>query len=190
MSNRSSIAVRSGALLAAALLGAVVAYTVADARATGSPTPTASSSAAATGAGKGGRAKAANGAIARIGARTLHGEFVTGGGKNGAATVTLLQRGTLTAASAASISVRSTDGFTATYPVAAQTKIRKDGAEAAADALATGDSVVVLATRTAGTVTATSITIRTKQPGAAGNGKKKRNKQRQQQNAATPSPTA
>lgn len=66
-----------------------------------------------------------------------HGEFtVTGSG--GTPTTMTLQRGTVTAASATSLSVRSTDGFTATYALDSSTRTP-------ARTVANGDSVLVVA---------------------------------------------
>jgi hypothetical protein len=68
-----------------------------------------------------------------------HGEF-TVAGANGQATVMTLQRGTVTAASASSATVRSTDGFTATYSLDSSTRVP-------AAKLANGDTVLVVATK-------------------------------------------
>ncbi|HEV7149051.1 MAG TPA: hypothetical protein VGN48_18835 [Pedococcus sp.] len=68
-----------------------------------------------------------------------HGEF-TVAGANGQATVMTLQRGTVTAASGSSVTVRSTDGYTATYAVDSSTRGN-------ATKLANGDTVLVVATK-------------------------------------------
>jgi hypothetical protein len=65
-----------------------------------------------------------------------HGEFTVQ--QNGNAVVMTLQRGTVTKSSATSVSVKSDDGFTATYVINDQTRGR-------AQAPAVGDSVVVVA---------------------------------------------
>jgi hypothetical protein len=70
-----------------------------------------------------------------------HGEF-TVAGANGQATVMTLQRGTVTAASTSSVTVRSTDGFSATYAVDSSTRVP-------AAKLANGDTVLVVATKSA-----------------------------------------
>jgi hypothetical protein len=66
-----------------------------------------------------------------------HGD-VTVQGANGAATAMTLQRGTVTATSGTSVTVKSTDGFTATYAVDSSTRGRTTN-------LAKGDTVLVIA---------------------------------------------
>jgi hypothetical protein len=66
-----------------------------------------------------------------------HGEFTTQDA-SGKATVMTLQRGTVTTASATSLTVKSADGFTATYAVDANTRGQTTG-------LTTGEAVVVVA---------------------------------------------
>lgn len=86
--------------------------------------------------GNGGGLGSALGGAAALG-NVEHGEFtVTGSG--GTPTVMTLQRGTVTAASATSLSVRSTDGFSATYALDSTT--RTPGRT-----VANGDSVLVVA---------------------------------------------
>jgi hypothetical protein len=60
-------------------------------------------------------------------------------------TVVDVQRGSLTAASATSITVASTDGFSATYNVTSGTTVRKARQTVPASTLAVGDEVVVRA---------------------------------------------
>lgn len=66
-----------------------------------------------------------------------HGDF-TVQGANGTDTAMTLQRGTLTAASGTSVTVKSTDGYTATYAVDSSTRGRTTN-------LAKGDTVLVIA---------------------------------------------
>ncbi len=66
-----------------------------------------------------------------------HGDF-TVQGANGTSTAMTLQRGTVTAASGTSVTVKSTDGFTATYAVDSSTRGRTTN-------LAKGDNVLVIA---------------------------------------------
>ena len=79
------------------------------------------------------------GQLGRLGG-VEHGEF-TVTGTDGKPVVMTLQRGVVTAASATSVAVRSTDGFAQTYAVNAQTRVARG---TAADVRA-GDEVVVLA---------------------------------------------
>jgi hypothetical protein len=86
--------------------------------------------------GNGGGLGSVLGGAGALGA-VQHGEFtVTGSG--GTPTVMTLQRGTVTAASSTSLSVKSADGFTATYALDSSTR-------APARTVANGDSVLVLA---------------------------------------------
>ena len=71
-----------------------------------------------------------------------HGE-VTVRDSSGAAVVMTMQRGTVTASSASSLSVKSADGFTATYSVDSTTR-------GASGALAKGDVVLVVAKKSGG----------------------------------------
>jgi hypothetical protein len=80
-----------------------------------------------------------NGLLGRLGS-VQHGEF-TVTGSDGKAVVMTVQRGAVTAASATSVSVRSTDGFSQTYAVNASTRV--SGGSAAQ--LSKDDRVVVLA---------------------------------------------
>lgn len=91
--------------------------------------------------------------------RALHGEVTLRGAKH---RVVDVQRGTVSAVSATSITVRSTDGFTATYVVDATTKIREAKEKATIAAVKTGDRVRVVATKDGSTLTATRIADRTK----------------------------
>ena len=83
----------------------------------------------------------------------LHGEFVVPDGSGGYRTM-LTQRGTATKVSDTSITVRSEDGFTATYQITATTRIGatregvgsiKDGADVAVMAEQKGDAATALA---------------------------------------------
>ena len=130
--------VAAGALGATALTGIAVAA--------GAPSSDRSASPLAAAAAPGGP-----GAVdaARTGRRpgalrhVLHGRL-TVRTATGTATVDL-QRGTITAASATSLSVRSSDGFTATYAVDASTTVRRDRRPVPATSLAVGDVVFVRA---------------------------------------------
>jgi hypothetical protein len=88
-------------------------------------------------------------------ARALHGEATVGGKKN--TRVIDFQRGAVTQVSGTSITVKSTDGFSATYVVAGTTKVRKDKATAAIADVKVNDAVRVVAVKDGSTVTARSI---------------------------------
>lgn len=87
-------------------------------------------------------------------ARAEHGEVTLNGPKH---QVVDVQRGQVQSASPTSITVKSEDGFTATYTVAGTTKVRKAAKAAAISDVATGDKVLVIATKNGSTLTATRI---------------------------------
>jgi len=88
--------------------------------------------------------------------RAEHGEF-TVHTKTGDETLDT-QRGVVTAVNAGSVTVKSTDGFTATYTLTPTTKIHKDKQTATTTTqITTNDRVRVLATKTGTTATATHI---------------------------------
>ena len=91
--------------------------------------------------------------------RALHGEVTLGGKKH---RVVDFQRGTVSAVSATSITVRSTDDFSATYVVDAKTVVRQAKEKTAIADVKTGDKVRVVATKDGATLTATRIADRTK----------------------------
>ena len=90
---------------------------------------------------------------------TEHGEFTERGQQH---RVIDVQRGKVQSVSANSITVRSTDGFTATYAIDNATKARKDKKAGTVSQLATGDQVLVFATKAGSTATAKRIIDNTK----------------------------
>jgi hypothetical protein len=88
-------------------------------------------------------------------ARAEHGS-VTVRTKTGTEVIDL-QRGQVTAVSPTSISVRSQDGFSATYVVTSTTKVRKTGQPSAIGNVADGDNVVIEAVHSGTTDTARHI---------------------------------
>lgn len=74
-------------------------------------------------------------------ADALHGEFVVADGSTH-----LLQTGKVTAVSATSISVTSTDGYAKTYGINSSTRI--DGGQSTVDTIKSGDEVTVIAKQT------------------------------------------
>ena len=127
------------AAVVVALAGGGTAVALADTSAP--PTPPSSSSAPAPAAKPHAKGKAHR-ALER---RAEHGEAVLHG-KGGDRTVDF-QRGVVTAASPTSVTVRSTDGFTATYAFAPTSKVRKQKAASQPSAVAVNDRVGVVATR-------------------------------------------
>jgi Domain of unknown function (DUF5666) len=68
-----------------------------------------------------------------------------------------LQRGIVNSANSGQLTVRSADGFTATYVVDNSTKIRKGRKASDISQVVANDRVLVLATKAGGTITATGI---------------------------------
>jgi hypothetical protein len=77
--------------------------------------------------------------------RALHGEATVGGATK--QRVVSFQRGAVTKVSETSVTVKSVDGFTATYTVDAKTKVRKDKALVTIDDVKAADRVRVVATK-------------------------------------------
>lgn len=86
--------------------------------------------------------------------RALHGEVTFGAKKP---RVVDFQRGTVSAVSANSVTVRSLDGFVATYEVSPTTKVRVAKKQATIKDVATGDRVRVIAAKDGQTLTATRV---------------------------------
>lgn len=90
-----------------------------------------------------------------LGGQLLHGTEVV---QQGTKVVTIEeQAGTVTAVSATSITVESTDGYTETYVVNSATQIGKKGAKAAISAVALGDTVRIEGVKSGSTVTASHL---------------------------------
>lgn len=88
---------------------------------------------------------------------TLHGQ-VTVKTKDGTKTIAV-QRGTVTAVSATSLSVKSTDGFTETWVLNSKTKVRVDGQSSSASNLKTGEELGVAGGMTGNTSTARLVVV-------------------------------
>jgi hypothetical protein len=83
---------------------------------------------------------------------TLHGE-VTVQGKDGPRTI-VVQRGTITAVTSTSVSVKSSDGFAETWTLAPKVRLVQDKKKVTASALKTGESIGVAGTKDGSTDTA------------------------------------
>jgi hypothetical protein len=154
MMKRTRIALISGIAIAA-LAGGGVAFAASD---SGSATPTASAPATTTAPPTG----TATPKHRHLGwaARVEHGEFtmrIKGGDQ-----VVDVQRGQVTTVSATAVTVKSPDGFTATYAIDANTKVHKGKQAAAIGDVHTGDRVGVLAVKNGTTDTVKHIADVTK----------------------------
>ena len=145
MNVKSKIAtVALGAVALGGLIGVGVSY---------ADNPAASPSAPSGSAAKAGHgAKAGAHARRALMKRALHGE-VTVGGKKGTRVLDF-QRGSVQSVSSNGVTVKSTDGFSATYVVNAETKVRKDGAAAKIGDIKNGVTVRVVALKNGSTDTA------------------------------------
>lgn len=90
-------------------------------------------------------------------AKALHGEATLAGKKH---RVVVFQRGPVDKISDNSLTVKSKDGFTASYAVTPDTKVRKQKTDMAFGDLKVGDRVRVVATKDGSTVTAVRIRAR------------------------------
>jgi hypothetical protein len=89
-----------------------------------------------------------------LAARGLHGEVTLGGKKH---QVVQFQRGSVEKVSPTSVTVKSKDGFTATYTLTAKTKVHKDKATATLAEVQNSDVIRIVALKDGSTLTAKSI---------------------------------
>ena len=88
-------------------------------------------------------------------ARIQHGEATVS--TNSGYQIIDIQRGTVDSVSSGQLTVRSADGFSATYTVDSSTKIRKNRKTVDINQVVVNDRVMVLATNSGNTATATHI---------------------------------
>jgi hypothetical protein len=86
--------------------------------------------------------------------RALHGEVTLAGDEH---RVVVFQRGPVEKVSNTSLTVKSEDGYTATYAVSADTVVRKSGDKATLADLKAGDKVLVVANKDGSTLKAVRI---------------------------------
>ena len=154
----AGVALFAGAGVAMAATGGGPA--AAAAPATSTPSPSSSLPGRLPGAGSGPRARFWPGGGARPGGAgraafgAVHGQFVVARPGGGYQTVDM-QRGSVTAVTGSSITVRSSDGFVKTYqvPAAAQVNAQRNGI----GSIRKGNQVMVVATVSGSTATATHI---------------------------------
>ncbi len=149
MTRRLAAAATGGVLAVGG--GALAANTFISPAGAASPTPTASASStpAKTALARHPRLKVARSVV--------HGEF-TAQTKTGYQ-VFDAQRGTVTAVSPSSITIRSPDGYTTTYLVTSTTKVHRGKTKAAISAVTVNAKAVVLAKPSGSTRTATQIVV-------------------------------
>ena len=98
-------------------------------------------------------------------ATALHGEVTLAGKEH---RVVVFQRGPAEKVSETSLTVKSADGYTATYVIGTETKVRKNQDQAAAGDLEAGDRIFVVAVKDGSTLKALRVRASTSPgPGAA-----------------------
>lgn len=85
-----------------------------------------------------------------LGGRVLHGE-ATVGAPDGTTKVVFIQSGDITDITGSTITVKSSDGYTASYAVDKNTRISLNGTDGTASSLAKGDTVRVTGTKNGST---------------------------------------
>ena len=125
---------------------------------TTSASPSASASASPAASARAHRKLAHRRFAGIIGGRILHGQVVVPKSGGGYQTVDV-QRGQVTAVSSTSITVKSADGYSATYGVSSSTTV--DAQSSGIGSVKVGDRVVLEATLSGGTATASHILDRT-----------------------------
>ena len=95
--------------------------------------------------------------LARLARSALHGEVTLAGEKY---RVVVFQRGPIEKVSDTSLTVKSADGYTATYVVSDQTVLRKKAGQATVADLDAGDRVLVVATKDGSTLKAVRIRVK------------------------------
>jgi len=161
LSKRVALAIAGVAAAAVVGTAGIAAATAPDP--SGSPAPSAPSSPSAStpdnGTGAPGRAAEWRGRFKhRALGRGLHGEFVVKG-KDGAYVTLVSVRGEVTAVSATSITFKAEDGFTATYAVNSDTKVRGKDVDKIAD-VKVGDQGGAVGTKSGSTLTARAVLVR------------------------------
>ena len=126
----------------------------------GFDTSTAAAPAPSASAAAGSKAKAEHRRAIRkyLRRNTLHGE-VTVQGKDGVKTI-VVQRGTVTAVTSTSVSVKSSDGFAATWAFGDQLKLVQDKKVVQTSALKTGEAIGIAGTKDGTTDTARLVVIK------------------------------
>lgn len=164
--------VAAGVLALGATAGIAYASTSPTPSPTGSSATAGSSATGTTHAGKR-KHKLATAVRALHSGRALHGDIVVMGKDH--KTLTLQgQRGVVSSVSSTSLSVKSLDGYTATYTLGTTTHVRVLGATSTASSLKTGEKIVVTAEKSGSTLTARRVIVpkphqKSAGPGTSGN---------------------
>ena len=149
------IALGVAGVVAAGVLGTagVAAATSSDS----APAPSASATPSSSAAPSSDHPRAKRAKRALIG-RGMHGEWVVKG-KDGKPVTLETIRGTVSAVSSSSVTVKAEDGFTATFATNADTKVRGGGADSLGDVKA-GAKAAVVGVKSGNTTTARTVLVR------------------------------
>ena len=149
------IALGVAGVVAAGVLGTagVAAATSSDS----APAPSASATPSSSAAPSSDHPRAKRAKRALIG-RGMHGEWVVKG-KDGKPVTLETIRGTVSAVSSSSVTVKAEDGFTATFATNADTKVRGGGADSLGDVKA-GAKAAVIGVKSGTTTTARTVLVR------------------------------
>jgi hypothetical protein len=157
----------AGALAVGVLTGVGIASAGGSQLNVAAPTATPTGSAAPAPGDKGDRPRfpgargRLGGALGRgLAGDALHGEFVVKD-KDGKVVTRVVQHGQVTAVSTTSVSLKSDDGFTGTYAVNGDTRVRVGGDNAAISGVKTGNEAWIVATKDGSASTATTLAVKT-----------------------------
>ena len=157
LSKRVALALVGVAAAAVVGTAGVAAATAPDP--SGSPAPSRTTAAPDSGSKAPGRAAERRAKLGHRGlGRGLHGEFVVKG-KDGAYVTVVTVRGEVTAVSATSVTIKAEDGFTATYAITGDTKVRGHDVDKIAD-VEVGDRGGAVGTKSGSTLTARAVLVR------------------------------
>jgi hypothetical protein len=145
------VAAGLGTLAVAGGIGAGIANADPEPTPSANPTAVATASPTASPADKPGQRADAKGKHRALLRRALHGEATLGGRQQ---QVVVFQRGIVEAVSATSMTLKSEDGFTATYVLNSKTRVRKQRQPATASDVEVKDKVRMLATKDGSVLTA------------------------------------
>lgn len=163
MSEKMRATGKAVAWATAGALGATVLTGIAFAGTSTSPIPTGATVQAHDGRGPGGDGgpggRGHGPGDGRFMGRVMHGEVVVEN-KDGDAVTVAIQNGEVTAVDSDSVTVKSSDGFTKTWKLTSDTKVREGRDEAAIADIAVGDTVHVGSGDTGATDTAARVGIR------------------------------
>jgi hypothetical protein len=151
------VAVGMSTIALAAGVGAGISYADPDATPSATPTAGATPNPTATPAKRTDRKADTDRRHRGLLRRALHGEATLGGKQH---QEVAFQRGLVQTVNETSLTIKSEDGFLATYVLIVETRIRKDGEKASVSDIKPGDRIRVLAIKDGATLTAKAVRAR------------------------------